>query len=732
MSLSLEKDDVSLGLSYRNIVESFQLQRDLIGNLLPVSSSAVDASVSSEYVFSIFKSNLKLYSSKAVIEAAAADADDFVLPPELSNQVAEVIAAGSIANWVSQQHSELMINGLNADRFDDCFANIDPAELPVHDMNLARKLCTVGSSYCVTEPFHLNAIPPKMRPQCAARRNTYLKAAAKLCAERKGLLLDLRQMPPNFLVDFGLDIKAHPHHTAKYAADGSLKPAGRFLVDCNENPLAATSSEEEVLDSFLHSAKNKSLSVATYGRYSQRQLKDHFQDLYDYCHKHNYPLSEMRGIVEDNEGAFTRMRVDPTSCRLLCMQVDKNFLFVPTSNGFGVTSTPSIWDYVAILVDYLIRLFLCGVLLRWVDDRLVSTHMSNVDHDRKVLITQNTRVYGPNPFDPLKSQVGAVVHAIGWTIKYIPGTFCPNEKGRVKLLIVFMSLDIRNGASWSLKLCQKVASIADRFSFGIVGMRPFVSCFHQLTIGSPLPHSKRNPKALQKFAVMLWRCVVLTLMISPGALDVPIFSVVKQRSPVHYSVESDAYNKLGVIVRCNGVLLHVTSFPLPFDAPESDYQNVKEFLGLLCGLIILKTYVKAPRGTILRWTSDSMSALSWVERTRWSSRFSHQAYAAYSWFMIYCGYIVDETLHKAGKSEFMQELDDLSRLDVLSRYDASSIVDLSTFPEALELFELCDPKLMLGPTSSFLSYLKLFTEVSRIVRAIATSDIPSSSSSVCV
>lgn len=723
--MSIESDTFMLRRSRQAILKAFRSHERLIASLLPVQLSSLDKTVTAESIFTRFRTNLQLFSDKAVIDAAARDAADFVVPEEFTHDVARIERLGSVAAVVREDQAVNIPGEINDIRFMDCASSVRPGDSPVPNMALARQLASTGSQYCVLPTMwdNLSHEVKPLRPRIAAMGNAILKHAVVMRAQRKGLLLDVRQMPEGpeaFFRKHRIDTKCQAHQTAKYKADGSLHPPGRFLQDLNEDP--------DGQGHFIHAPVHKEMSVARYGKYQQRQLVDHLQDVYDLCVRKGYQLSDMRAIVEDNKGAFNCIRVDPDWVTLVCMRVSKFVFFIPTYNGFGITSTPSIWDYVALVVDYLIWLFIFGVMMRWVDDRILTTHKDNVEHDHEIMIRQNTRMYGPNPFDTVKTQVGAVVVYIGYLINYQVGTVAPSAKGLNKLLVVFFALDISSGAKWPIKLCQKVASLADRYSQVILGMRGFVYVFHSLSSRGETMSNKeaafasRQPQSEHRFAVILWRCVIITMMTHPGSLDVPIFSLVNQHaSPLPiYHIESDAYNKIGIKISCGGDLIAVSSFVLPFTAPEADYQNCKEFMGILLGIIILKVERAAPRGTRLSWTSDSRSALSWISKKRAKSLFAQRAYTAYAWLLIVSGYVEPETVHAAGASVQMKSLDDLSRLDVLHEYAAHLRVDMSRHDAVVKLFQLCSPTLYLSAFDSCQSHIAVFTDIATCIQAIVS------------
>ena len=551
--LAVDSDTIDVNRSIEAILTSFDKHGPLIAALLPLPSAQCPTSslVSVEYITSMFTSSLQLFSDAEVVRAAASDSVGFVVPESIANSVQDIIAAGSVASVAASLQQKYMNREVNAQRFAECERLLPDEGVDKAVVSLARTLASTGSVYCVQPDYnlHLSHRFESMRPRIHQIGLCALKHSAALCADGKGLLLDVRQMPDgpeNFFRRYGIDTKAKAHHTAKYNSDGSLRPAGRFLQDLNEDP--------DKNGYFLHAEENKVRSRLLYGDYIQEQMvrsrldnreqpSSFLQRIYDLCVAKGWQLHELRGIVEDNKGAFNAIRVDPASVSLVCMRVSEHFCFIPTSNGFGITSTPSAWDTLCKVIDYNIKSTIFGILYRWTDDRAIVTHIDFLDHDRQILHAENVRMFGPDPYplDLDKSQAGAVIVCVGYSLKFIPGTISPNEKGVKKLLVVFFVADIQSGSFWPLKFCQKVASLADRYSHVILGMRGFASVFYTLlrlpddeasTDNRHRAFSVRYPNSAHRFAVMLWRCVVLTLLTRPGLLDVPMFSLVNRHAEV--------------------------------------------------------------------------------------------------------------------------------------------------------------------------------------------------------
>ena len=146
-------------------------------------------------------------------------------------------------------------------------------------------------------------------------------------------------------------------------------------------------------------------------------------------------------------------------------------------------------------------------------------------------------------------------------------------------------------------------------------------------------------------------------------------------------------------------LLYWSSFEFPFisgldsRARGSAYQNCREFMGVICTLLILRLVVQAPKGSVLVWTNDNMAALSWIESNRANSAYAQYAFTAFSLLIMHCGYVIADTEHIAGNSARMTVTDGISRrfTSALASLPPSKRVDLDSFPGVVELFLLISP-----------------------------------------
>jgi hypothetical protein len=341
-----------------------------------------------------------------------------------------------------------------------------------------------------------------------------------------------------------------------------------------------------------------------------------------------------------------------------------------------------------------------GVIKTYVDDLNGFSHMSSAldYHATMCKITRDllgpkalsAKSYGPHP-------VGEI---IGWYLNLTRGTIRPNDRGIRKLALVFMTIDITSkDTRWPLQLCQVASSLAERYSCGILAMRPFVEPFHALTRKAASDTSRdvtssRKVSSLAKMSVVLWRAITVIMLSNPDTLAVPLVSMSpthKTQSPTHLVI-TDAADSIGLgLFDSLGTAMAYTSYKLPFNAHDSRWQNTREFLGIVLALTLFKTHFNLPRGSRIGVKMDSMSALNWLRKNRAVSQYAHVAFLVYTWVCITTGYEIVQTTHIAGKSEEMFDFDALSRNTSTRGVDMTKTVETSLLPQLNEMFTWCDP-----------------------------------------
>jgi hypothetical protein len=240
------------------------------------------------------------------------------------------------------------------------------------------------------------------------------------------------------------------------------------------------------------------------------------------------------------------------------------------------------------------------------------------------------RACGPKAINVSKSLPPArTAEFIGWFIDLDLAFLRPNDKGIRKLVVSFFGCQLHKPLP--LHDYQVLASLAYRYSQGLIGLRPFVQPLYVMTRGWSSNQARKRPTSSAKLAIVVWRTVAVILLRDPSRLAVPLNSFTRDtESWTHYIISDAGPLALGVAVYAHQspeCLAHV-SYTLPFSAIESKFQNVREFHGLLLGEVML--CVLNIRHSNVLWRGDNMAALSWARRNSCSSSAAQRAFIAHS------------------------------------------------------------------------------------------------------
>ena len=189
-----------------------------------------------------------------------------------------------------------------------------------------------------------------------------------------------------------------------------------------------------------------------------------------------------------------------------------------------------------------------------------------------------------------------------------------------------------------------MGSLASRYSRAIIGSRPFVRPFYEAA-----SHNKSVYLTTKvKIAIYVWRAISLTLVHSARSLATPL-SFVRSVSPKSsfFSISDAGPRGLGVAVyNVHGLLLGFVSNRIPFLALESDFQNLREFMGLILCMLIVHHFA---RGTaVFTWTNDNTSALSWAHNAMAKSKSAQAAFLIFTWCKIRTRLVLPKNDHSAG------------------------------------------------------------------------------------
>jgi hypothetical protein len=401
-----------------------------------------------------------------------------------------VASGGSIESLAVVKQTMVRPERFNVDR---CHRWL--AEDPEFDSLLS--LASTGAVVEVDPSFIPVPLPDKARPSHSKLANCFKKHIFKLWSKGRGVALPFDRLTKSQLS--GVHISPI-HWTSKVDNDD-----GRFLVD-----LSNRSSGSVINSEFgLEAAKLK------YGVLKLPTIVDILSKWRLFISEQQVSLSECRCFKDDVSSAFCQFDFNPTASKLLAILLG-NILFLFLVGLFGWTGAPIVFG----LLSRALERFICRVVPRgcfvlYVDDIISLVLTEGAFVAQSSVQTCVVNMFGPGSVELSKSMPPAVVQTIiGWTINLVDETIRPSDRGIKKLVVVFFSVDC--SIPVSLHLCQVLASLAQRYSLGVRGMRCFVQPLHRMVAKfKNNSFLKIKLSSAARFCIIMWKTVGLLLFLNP-------------------------------------------------------------------------------------------------------------------------------------------------------------------------------------------------------------------------
>lgn len=624
---------------------------------------------------------IEQFAPRKATTAAKAAAETFVFPPEVFTRDLDDFRAAehSIAKLARARHLATSPSRFNVER---CVTHLcsDP------DFEILHTIASSGVSIDVTPLFCPVTTPPQRRRLHTDLLNVYRAHAFKLWSEGHALLI-----PSAHLKGLNLHFNA-AHWTSKPG-----KPLGRFLCDCSNGVDQGT----------LNSESLKPLLAKRFGDLVHPTIAQLVSMILQ--------LGEIEGGLstlllwkEDIAGAFSHFNYNADDVHLLAIEIDDDLSMIHLTGMFGWSGSPYAFGPFSRALQRLVSKRIRGRVGVYVDDFMGVSLAQFASVDQALAQEAITDVLGPSAINREKSATPCrAAEFIGWLVDLDSASIRPNDRGIRKLVAILFSYDFSAGKKHPIVVYQKLASLASRYSAALYALRPFVHPFYALTSGS----GPRACSSMARFAVIVWRTVTLAMVLCPSAFRVPLASLRDDKPAVQWKIVSDAGpHGLGVALFPieSSVCWGYASYRLPFDASSPDFQNAREFLGLIYGLLLC--HHARLRNVSIMWVGDNTSSLSWVSKQRSTSRFAQTAFYAYTWICLRMNLEVASTVHLAGA--MMGDIDSLSRF---RPHSLPRAIDLSHFlrQRADQLFLLCDPTRF--QYESIPAHLQSFSEVAHLI-----------------
>jgi hypothetical protein len=462
--------------------------------------------------------------------------------------------------------------------------------------------------------------------------------------------------------------------------DPVKKPGGRLLGDLTNRAIGNS----------INNIEARPAIVERYGQLTLPTIADIIRHI-NMVAKRVGGLHNVRIFKEDVVGAFGQFNFDPRDCRLVVFPFSSEHVMVYMTGMFGYSGCPFVFGTFTRAMLRRIRLKTHEVSESdmYCDDVMVYTGVDYAEDDQRIVVDVIEGTFGPNTACPVKKHLPSTrCDLIGWFVDVIDATFRPNDKGIDALTRSFLSLS--SNTAINKREYQVLASLACRYSRGLLGMRPFVRSFFAMVKATRF--GPKIPSTSAWTSIVMWQAVTICLILSPHQLAVPLV-VFDEHDVCQVQVISDAGPEaLGLAIYVDTECVGYVTYVLPFDSRSPSYQNCREFMGHLLGkILLLKLNYRNTNVSLVtkfRWTGDNMAALSWFAKQSCNSHNTQMAFLADCWLSTIHNVNTTSVDHRAGAD--MGDHDGLSRLRTHAFDPALNLNKLIT-SDVHELFTMCDP-----------------------------------------
>ena len=627
--------------------DAFSRTLKLMGTYAPIISSGrspVHLPVVSANQLRVKLQLMEQQFSRASNERAALEyADNYDFPADVLARDGRLLRElGSLEALIVARNDAQKVEGINLERV-HAYLRDDVNYTKICDIVHTGVVIDVDPEFVVrerTEPYRnmqLRLLP------------LYRKSVAELHAQEKVLLLRVSELTSELRAQINF---ANEYHWRPEPG----KVAGRPLLDCSN-----CAPEFQPLNT-------EGVKLRGIARYQFVNLPQFFEILLrwdKYRRARNLKWSDMWMFKEDVKGCFNHLHWSPATVRLMGFMLEDDILMLMLTCGFGVSITPMVWSTIGDALKRAVNKISPVGVDAFVDDFMGAGTLTDTVAGQ--LATQNivTGVLGAEGISVKKSILAQCTEILGILTDFVKGTVRPKDKAIEKLFYVLFSID--SDAPQPLVYWQCLSSLTNMYSHFLRGARPFVDpILHMLK--RTKPHMRSAATASAKFAIQIWRVIVILAMFDPDAVSVPIslylgvcddtdaIASVSDASP--YAVCSALYHP------ASGVLLAWSWFLWPFDQDMlAQHQGHREYLGNLFTQLLLIVYTSRHPSNLdmyYQWVNDNVGAIQWVASNKCSSLSVQYACLATTQFMMNAPIYMVPPAYKPGVE--MGDIDTMSRI----------------------------------------------------------------------
>jgi hypothetical protein len=562
-----------------------------------------------------------------------------------------------------------------------------------------------GASVLVPDGFVPQPPPEALRKLHLSLGNTVMCHVQDLWLKKKIVVLQEDLIPPSLL--------SRMHFMQSHWCSQFGKGLGRWLADGTHG----STPESPV----LNSPEAFALAEAKYGVATHPTMKEVVSSWCARAHRDGRPLSDYRIWLIDIVNAFGQFSFRPEDVHLLCLRVAINLVAVFLVGFFGLSYCPLIYAIFSRALDQAIALVIVGIVSTYCDDSVGCSPAESAISDFELAQGVCRDMFAEHAVSlPKLVHPTPQAAVLGWWVDLVSELIRPSDRAIRKLAFVFFVALDTDQPKWPLPLCQVVASLATRYSAGVCGMKPFVAPFNHLLAGDQSKFSRRMINSSTRFCVEMWRVAIIMMLSDPVPMSVKFSSFIDcPVTPPDFHVISDAGpDGLGAVVRdANGDIICFSNIHM--DTGGARFQNAAEYSGFIFSLMLLIEVVGPDvlRGTTVQWSTDSATALSWVDEGRCSGLFTQRAFMSLTAIVLKYDLKILDCIKIPGV--LMGDVDKLSRFEPTPSLPPALAYNAEANPSIVAMCAVIDPTTLLD--GCLPQHHEAYRNVHRCVAALGSS-----------
>jgi len=486
----------------------------------------------------------------------------------------------------------------------------------------------------------------------------------------------------------------------------------------------------------LNGGEAKNLCRDAYGKVIYPEMGDIILAWIAYRIQHGLEWNECWLFKEDIKSCFPQLFMSPSAALHLAMRVAVGVILINFAGTFGYTGLPGAWQIVGAALLWKALQSAQTVLHLFCDDFFGFGTKAAAEHDSAMVVELIRNVMGEDALAPKKHELGQRQVILGWLINFLDSrggaTIRPKDEAIDKLchmLFCFNVLKLQPKVFW-----QALASLLERYSLGLVGMRAHVDCFHKMSKnkcgvtkkdGVTKRHFGRMKAVAAtttvRFSIEIWRCVAILLWLDRDRFSMPLEQFVcfagKSIDPVRFIGVSDACHDgmCIAIYRTNPnvpcelnptSLIGWLSISLEYKySSDRDgkykHQGYVEYLGVVFQYLLMNILFPLSSRSqlfslIMQIMSDNNGALAWIEKRKCVSLAAQNSCMAMNYMQMFSKIDIVSAIHYPGKD--MKDIDIESRRkqflqphQFCKSLPPQLQIDASKYPIIQRLVEICDP-----------------------------------------